>query len=96
MSGERERQRVYGYFLSAEVERIRNFRSRLVLDLSDRDGKPARWTVLIGDNGTGKTTLLQAIASLRPGYQEYEEPGGIGSFMNRRGTTLVGGRQTGR
>src|SRR5262249_47899299 len=33
-------------------------------DLSDGKGKPARWTVLLGENGTGKTTILHSLASL--------------------------------
>jgi predicted ATP-binding protein involved in virulence len=52
------------YFLDLIVENVRCFRERQVLDLSDGDGKPARWTVLLGDNGTGKTTLLKCLAGL--------------------------------
>src|SRR5262249_6249933 len=29
--------------------------------LSDRNGRPARWTVILGVNGTGKTSLLQLL-----------------------------------
>jgi predicted ATPase len=50
------------YFLSLSLENIRCFGPKQTLDLSDGDGKPARWTVLLGENGTGKTTILQAIA----------------------------------
>lgn len=32
------------------------------LDLRGSDGAPRMWTVLVGDNATGKTTLLQAVA----------------------------------
>jgi hypothetical protein len=31
-----------------------------------RDGRPARWTILLGENGTGKTTILQALAGVEP------------------------------
>lgn len=32
------------------------------LDFVDADGEPRMWTVIIGPNGTGKTSILQAIA----------------------------------
>lgn len=34
----------------------------LHLDFLEADGSPRMWTVLIGENGTAKTTILQAIA----------------------------------
>lgn len=40
------------------LKRLRDF----TLDLRRLDGEPRRWTVLIGPNGTGKTSLLQAVA----------------------------------
>jgi len=46
------------YFLSLDVENIRCFGEKQTLDLSDGAGRPAQWTLLLGDNGTGKTTLL--------------------------------------
>jgi energy-coupling factor transporter ATP-binding protein EcfA2 len=52
------------YFLSLTVENVRCFGPEQTLDLSDGDGSPAQWTVLLGDNGTGKTTLLQALSAL--------------------------------
>ena len=54
------------YFLSVTVENVRCFGEAQTLDLSDGNGRPAQWTVILGDNGTGKTTLLQAIAALEP------------------------------
>src|SRR4051794_33049630 len=36
------------------------------LQLADADGRPAQWTVLLGDNGVGKTTLLQCLVALEP------------------------------
>lgn len=43
---------------------IENFKgiSSLSLDLCDASGAPRPLTLLLGDNGTGKTTVLQAIA----------------------------------
>ncbi|HLP59854.1 MAG TPA: AAA family ATPase [Candidatus Deferrimicrobium sp.] len=53
------------YFLSLKVENIACFGNPQTLDLSC-DGKPARWTVIIGDNGAGKTTLLRCLAGISP------------------------------
>lgn len=50
------------YFLSLTVENIRCFGPAQTLDLSNGSGQPARWTVILGDNGVGKTTLLQSLA----------------------------------
>ena len=40
---------------------------RLDVDLCDRPGEPRLLTVIHGDGGTGKTTLVSAIAATRPG-----------------------------
>ncbi|WP_161968133.1 AAA family ATPase [Fimbriiglobus ruber] len=50
-----------GYFLSLEIEYVRCFGEKQTVDLSDGAGKPARWTILFGLNGTGKTTILQSL-----------------------------------
>ncbi|MGP1386880.1 MAG: AAA family ATPase [Thainema sp.] len=52
------------YFLSLELERVLCFKDRQVLDLSDGNGAPAQWTVILGNNGVGKTTLLRCLASM--------------------------------
>lgn len=39
------------------------FRDQAVIDFSDGQGNWKRWTVILGDNGTGKTTLLQILAA---------------------------------
>jgi predicted ATP-binding protein involved in virulence len=81
------------YFLSVEVEDFRCFGPRQVLDLSDGNGHPASWTILLGDNGVGKTTLLQSLALFQPEVTlfpadesrsevEYIVPGGLGFFRN--------------
>lgn len=41
----------------------------LTLDL-EHDGQPRMWTVLIGENGTAKTTILQAIALSAAGSRQ--------------------------
>ncbi|MDR3635786.1 MAG: AAA family ATPase [Isosphaeraceae bacterium] len=52
------------YFLSVSIEKFRCFHNKQTLDLSDGEGRYAPWTILLGENGGGKTTVLQAIASL--------------------------------
>ena len=55
------------YFTTLVLENIRCFSERQELHLTDTaDGRPARWTLLVGDNGVGKTTLLQCLARMRP------------------------------
>src|SRR5579863_5006609 len=51
------------YFLSLELENVRCFSDKQTLDLTDGHGRPARWTILLGENGTGKTTILQLLAA---------------------------------
>ncbi|MCU0426059.1 MAG: AAA family ATPase [Candidatus Kapabacteria bacterium] len=56
------------YFYSLTLENIRCFADKQTLDLSDGKGNAARWTVILGENGTGKTTLLQLLAMLEPEF----------------------------
>jgi len=53
------------YFLSLSLENVRCFGPKQTLDLSDGHGKPARWTIILGLNGTGKTTLVRMIDACR-------------------------------
>ena len=53
------------YFSALELENVRCFGGRQKLDLTD-NGRPARWSLLIGENGAGKTTLLECLAWMRP------------------------------
>jgi predicted ATP-binding protein involved in virulence len=64
------------YFTSLELESVRCFGHPPKLDLTDGKGNPARWTLLLGDNGVGKTTLLQCLSWMRPVFEKsgYEGP----------------------
>lgn len=54
------------YFLGLELQNYRCFGEvAQSLDLSDGSGRPARWTILLGENGAGKTTVLQALVLFR-------------------------------
>lgn len=61
------------YFLSLSLENVRCFGSRQTLDLSDGNGRLAQWTVILGDNGTGKTTLLQVLAGIDLLMEDYQD-----------------------
>ncbi|MCY3775754.1 MAG: AAA family ATPase [Candidatus Aminicenantes bacterium] len=54
------------YFLRLEIENVRCFAEKQVLDLVGSNNLPARWNLIVGDNGVGKTTLLQCLAWMRP------------------------------
>lgn len=56
------------YFRKLSIENVRCFGERQELDLTDDDGRPAQWTLIIGDNGAGKTTLLQCLARMCPRF----------------------------
>ncbi len=63
------------YFLKLEMENVRCFGEKAVLDLSDGLGNWCQWTVILGDNGTGKTTILQILAGLEVGNNVNEGDG---------------------
>lgn len=49
------------YIRSLNVKNLKRLHD-LTLDFTDSNGSPRMWTVIIGENGTGKTSILQAIA----------------------------------
>ena len=50
------------YFLSLELENVRCFGAeKQTLNLSDEHGNPVQWTLLLGENGLGKTTLSECL-----------------------------------
>jgi energy-coupling factor transporter ATP-binding protein EcfA2 len=68
------------YFLSMSLQNIRCFGPKQLLSLTDATGNPARWTLILGDNGVGKTTLMQMLALA--GSIESTSPSGEAS-LNR-------------
>ena len=52
------------YFSSLTIENVNCFKEEQNIDLSVENSRPAMWTVILGDNNTGKTTLLRCLASL--------------------------------
>lgn len=55
------------YFLSLRIENVRCFGlSAQTLDLSDGRGRPAQWTIMLGENCVGKSVLLQTLIAIAP------------------------------
>ncbi len=52
------------YFKSLTIEDVKCFKGKHTIDLTDGNGKPAQWTVILGNNNTGKTTILKCLAGL--------------------------------
>jgi predicted ATP-binding protein involved in virulence len=52
------------YLQALSIENVKCFRDWYGINFTRRDGKYAQWTVIIGNNNTGKTTLLKVIAGL--------------------------------
>lgn len=79
-----EEKPLAAYVTSLTVENVRCFGPKQTLDLSDGRGGPARWTIILGENGTGKTTLLQILTGFeqllpspyfRGSIPPWEQPG---------------------
>ena len=68
------------YFSSIELENVRCFGQRQSLSFTDDEGNPVRWTLILGDNGVGKTTLLQCLAWMRP-LQKINDKGKTTAFV---------------
>ncbi len=66
MTKKKKEDKLPMYFLSLTLENVKCFGSKQTLDLSNDNDAPAQWTLILGDNGVGKTTLLQLLALMRP------------------------------
>jgi len=61
------------YFVSLELENIKCFGQKQILSLCDEEGNLAQWTLILGDNGVGKTTLLKCLAWMTPVYAPLDD-----------------------
>jgi recombinational DNA repair ATPase RecF len=52
------------YFLSLSLENVRSFGAKQTISFARADGRPAQWTIILGDNGVGKTTVLKSLAGM--------------------------------
>ena len=62
------------YYLSLQLQNVRCFGQQQTLDLCGTSGELTPWTLLLGNNGVGKTTLLQCLNWMRP--VPFEDPEG--------------------
>ena len=54
------------YFAEVRLEGIRAFGPVAKLSMRNSHGETDRWTVIVGENATGKSTLLETVYCLRP------------------------------
>lgn len=54
------------YFTRLELENVKSFGEPQHLDLTTDGTRPARWTLILGENNVGKTTLLECLTRMRP------------------------------
>lgn len=54
------------YFSTLEIENVKSFEKKQILDLKNSDGTISAWTLILGDNGVGKTTLLKCLSWMIP------------------------------
>ena len=54
------------YFTRLELDNVKSFAEGQFVDLTSDGVHPARWTLILGENNTGKTTVLQCLARMRP------------------------------
>ena len=52
------------YLRALVIDNILCFKERQKLNLCDSNGYPAQWTVILGNNGVGKTTILRCLAGM--------------------------------
>ncbi|HEV7506747.1 MAG TPA: AAA family ATPase [Thermoanaerobaculia bacterium] len=64
------------YFTSLTLKNVRCFGQQVTLSLCTREGRPAPWTLILGDNGVGKTTLLECLFWMQPALQGVPEGSG--------------------
>jgi predicted ATP-binding protein involved in virulence len=63
------------YIKSLQLRNIRTFGENVELKLEKPDGTLPQWTLMLGDNGIGKSTLLHCIAWMKPNLSDPEGPG---------------------
>jgi predicted ATPase len=72
------------YLKSIDIDNVKLLRE-LHLDFVHADGSPRMWTVLIGENGRCKTSILRAIALAASGAARGNELGDLASLVDKRG-----------
>ncbi len=61
------------YVESMTLQEVRCFGEKQTLKFTKPDGSIAQWTVILGENGVGKTTVLQCLAGMQPVLRHEEK-----------------------
>src|ERR1700722_14570993 len=61
------------YVIELNLTNVKSFAGVHTLNLQDIGGGPARWTLILGENGVGKTTLLECITQLTPVFNSDDQ-----------------------
>jgi predicted ATP-binding protein involved in virulence len=59
------------YVKSLEIENVKCFSNRQRIDFTHGGRRISQWTVILGENGIGKTTILRSIVSMLPPPQSF-------------------------
>jgi energy-coupling factor transporter ATP-binding protein EcfA2 len=70
------------YFLSLSLENVRSFGAKQTISFAREDGRPAQWTIILGDNGVGKTTVLKSLAASMNKVTVTDEHEAYGSYFD--------------
>jgi hypothetical protein len=81
------------YFMALRVENVKCFGPEQTLDLSNGAGRPAPWTIILGNNGVGKTTLLQSLVAITPSRRMRPETYPFASDPRFQGQLLRSGKR---
>jgi predicted ATP-binding protein involved in virulence len=77
------------YFKSLTLENVKCFKDKNTIDLSDGEDKPAMWTVILGNNNTGKTTILKCLAGLETYNDKLLLIDNPEEYLNPQGRTYI-------
>lgn len=61
------------YAAKLDINSFKCFAPDQSIDFCSQDGRVSKWTFLVGENGVGKTSILQLIAGLYPVFSTNEE-----------------------
>ncbi|MDP2159201.1 MAG: AAA family ATPase [Flavobacterium sp.] len=70
------------YIKSLVIKNIRRF-EKANINFVREDGILPQWTLILGDNGIGKTSILQSIAWMKPLVHDAKDPDGIKIQKNK-------------